>query len=113
MSDSQETTLLVRPRGAQEPFAFVRPQVTLTVLNRSRGQFIVKLRANAQNASHVAWFQRRINRTRWATVKRVRLNRNLTARFTARLPSGTRWVRASVPQTPGYLRTTSAFDRIR
>jgi hypothetical protein len=90
--------------------AFVRPQVTLTVLNRSRASSSSS--CGRTRRTHVVWFQRRINRTRWATVK-VRLNRNLTARFTARLPSGTRWVRASVPQTPGYLRTTSAFDRIR
>jgi hypothetical protein len=111
-----KTGYTARARGgtsAQEPFAFVRPQLTLTAWNRRAGQWIVKMKANAQNASHVVFFQRRINRTRWATVKRVRLNRSLTARFTARLPSGTRWVRASVPQTPGYLRTTSAFVRIR
>jgi hypothetical protein len=110
------TSYTARARGgtsAQEPLAFVRPQVTLTPWNKRAGQFIVKMRANAQNASHVVWFQRRINRTRWATVKRVKLRRDLTARFTVRLPSGTRWVRASVPQTPGYLTATSAFVRIR
>jgi hypothetical protein len=110
------TSYSARARGgssAQEPLAFVRPQVTLTPWNKRTGQFIVKLRADAAHASHVVWFQRRINRTKWATVKRVRLSSSLTARFTARLPSGTRWVRTSVPQTPGYLRATSAFVRIR
>jgi hypothetical protein len=34
-------------------------------------------------------------------------------RFTARLPRGIHRVRASVPQTPGYLRATSAFVRVR
>jgi hypothetical protein len=110
------TGYVARARGgtsAQEPFAFVRPKLALTVWNKRTGQFIVRMRAKAQNASHVVWFQRRINRTRWATVKRVRLNRSLTARFTARLPRGARWVRAVAPQTPGYLRATSAFVRIR
>jgi hypothetical protein len=110
------TTYTARARGgtsAQEPIAFVRPRLVLTPWNKRKGQYIVKMGANAQNASHVVWIQRRINRTRWATVKRVRLSRTLSARFTVRLPSGTRWVRASVPQTPGYLRTTSDFIRIR
>ena len=110
------TSYTARARGgtsAQEPLAFVHPRVILTPWNKRKGQFIVRMRANAQNASHVVWFQRRINRTRWANLKRVRLSRTLTARFTVRLPSGTRWVRASVPQTPGYLSATSDFGRIR
>lgn len=111
-----KTGYTARARGAtsaQEPFAFVRPQVTLTAWNRRAGQWIVKMRADAQNASHVVWFQRRVTRTRWATVKRVQFRRGLTARFTARLPRGARWVRAFVPQTPGYLSATSAFVRVR
>jgi hypothetical protein len=110
------TSYVARARGgtsAQEPFAFVRPRLALTIWNKRKGQFLVRMRANAQNASHVVWFQRRVNRTRWTTVKRVRLSGTLTARFTARLPRGARWVRAVAPQTPGYLRVTSAFVRIR
>jgi hypothetical protein len=111
-----KTSYTARARGgtsAQEPYAFVRPQVTLTAWNKRKGQFIVKLQADAANASHVVWFQRRINRTKWTTVKRVQLRRSQSARFTARVPRGTRWVRAFVPQTPGYLSATSAFVRIR
>jgi hypothetical protein len=111
-----KTSYTARARGgtsAQEPYAFVRPAVTLTAWNKRKGQWIVKMRADAQNASHVVWFQRRVTRTKWATVKRVQLNRALTARFTARLPRGARFVRAFVPQTPGYLSATSAFVRVK
>ena len=110
------TTYTARVRGgasSQEPIAFVRPRLSLIAWNKRAGKWIVRMRADAQNASHVVWFQRRVTRTKWATVKRVQFRRGLTARFTARLPRGTRWVRAVVPQTPGYLRATSAFVRIR
>jgi len=99
--------------STQEPFAFVRPTVKLTRLNSPKGWFAVRMNADDQHVSHVVWFQRRINRTKWLTVKRVRVSRTLTARFTARLPRGTRWVRAVTPQTPGYLRATSDFVRVR
>jgi hypothetical protein len=111
-----KTGYVARARGgasAQEPFAFVRPQLTLTAWNKRKGQWIVRMRADAQNASRVVWFQRRVTRTKWATVKRVQFRRGLTARFTARLPRGARFVRAFVPQTPGYLSATSAFVRVR
>jgi hypothetical protein len=111
-----KTSYTAKVRGgtsAQEPFAFVRPRLSLIARNKRAGKWIVRMRADAQNASHIVWFQRRVNRTRWTTVKRVQFRRGLTARFTARLPRGTRWVRAVTPQTPGYLRATSAFVRIR
>ena len=110
------TSYIARAGGGtstQEPLAFVRPTVRLTRLNRPKGWFAVRVNADAQHVSHVVWFQRRINRTRWLTVKRVHLSRTLTARFRARLPRGARWVRAVTPQTPGYLRATSAFVRVR
>jgi hypothetical protein len=58
-------------------------------------------------------FQRRLQNGRWAKVKRVQLrNRNLSARFTARLPRGVHRVRIAVPQTPGCLGATSPFVRV-
>lgn len=96
--------------SAQEPFAHVRPKVGLRVISAQRGEFRVTMAAQPAHVSRVVFFQRRITRTRWATVKRVQLRaRNLSATFTARLPRGTQRVRISVPQTPGYLRTTSRF----
>ena len=100
--------------SAQEPFAFVRPKVGLRVVNAQTGRFRVTLQAQPEHVSRVVWFQRRVTRTRWANVKKVQLRaRNLSALFTARLPSGTQRVRISIPQTPGYLRTTSRFVLIR
>jgi hypothetical protein len=111
------TSYIARYRGAtsiQEPFAHVRPDVTLRVRNARLGRFTVTLRAARAHASRVIWFQRRITRTSWKTVKRVRLRGTaMSARFTARLPRGTQRVRAFVPQTPGYLRATSAFVLVR
>jgi len=111
------TSYVARWQGAtsiQEPFAFVRPDVTLRVRNARRGEFIVTMRAARAHASRVIWFQRRVTRTRWATVKRIRLRGTaMSARFRARLPRGTQRVRAFVPQTPGYLRATSAFILVR
>lgn len=99
--------------SAQEPFAFVRPDLRLLAWNKRKGQYIVTMNADPQNASRVVWFQRRVGRTKWVTVRRVKLRHGLTARFTARVPRATRWVRAMTPQTPGYLRATSRFIRVR
>jgi hypothetical protein len=97
----------------QEPFAHVRPNVGLRVLNARRGLFRVSVAARPEHVSRVVLFQRRITRTRWATVRRVRLRSStLRTRFAARIPRGTHRVRILVPQTPGYLRATSAFVRV-
>jgi hypothetical protein len=97
----------------QEPYAHVRPSVGLRVLNARRGLFRVSMAARPEHVSRVVLFQRRITRTSWATVRRVRLRSSrLSARFTARIPRGTSRVRILVPQTPGYLRSTSAFVRV-
>lgn len=99
--------------SAQEPFAHVRPKVGLRVLSARRGLFRVTMAARPEHVSRVVLFQRRITASRWATVRRVRLrSRNLSARFTARIPRGTHRVRISVPQTPGYLHATSRFVRV-
>jgi hypothetical protein len=100
--------------SAQEPFAHVRPKVGLRVISARRGEFRVTMAARPEHVSRVVLFQRRITRTRWVTVKRVQLRaRNLSTIFTARLPRGSQRVRISVPQTPGYLRTTSRFVLVR
>src|ERR687896_2281656 len=94
----------------EEPFAFVRPKAGLRVISARQGRFRVTLSAQPGHVSRVVWFQRRVTRTRWANVRRVRLRaRNLSAVFTARLPRGSQRVRMFIPQTPGYLRTTSRF----
>jgi hypothetical protein len=111
------TSYIARWQGAssvQEPFAFVRPDVTLRVRNARLGRFAVSMRATRAHASRVVWFQRRTSRTSWKTVKRVRLRGTaMSASFTARLPRGVHRVRAFVPQTPGYLRATSDFVLVR
>lgn len=111
------TTYAARTTGmasAQEVAAHVRPKVGLRVVNARTGQFRVTMSAVPEHVSRVVYFQRRITRTRWATVRRVRLRgSNLSTAFSARLPRGTQRVRISVPQTPGYLRTTSAFVLVR
>jgi hypothetical protein len=97
----------------QEPLAHVRPKVGLRVINARLGQFRVTMMAQPQHVSRVVIFQRRLRTGRWARVKRVQLrNRNLSARFTARLPRGVHRVRIAVPQTPGYLAATSPFVRV-
>jgi hypothetical protein len=99
--------------SAQEPFVFIRPKVGLRVISARRGEFRVTMQARPEHVSRVVWFQRRVTRTRWANVKKIQLrNRNLSARFTARLPRGAMRIRILVPQTPGYLRATSAFVRV-
>lgn len=96
----------------QEPYAHVRPKVGLRVINARRGQFRVTMMAQPEHVSRVVWFERRLGRS-WVNVKKVRIrNRNLSARFTARLPRGTHRVRIAVDQTPGYLRATSRFVRV-
>jgi hypothetical protein len=111
------TSYIARWQGAssvQEPFAFVRPDVTLRVRNARLGRFTVTMRAARAHVSRVVWFQRRTSRTSWKTVKRVRLRGTaMSARFTAPLPRGLHRVRAFVPQTPGYLRSTSDFVLVR
>lgn len=111
------TSYAARWRGVaseQEPLAHVRPELGLRVRNARLGRFLVTMQAQREHASRVIWFQRRVAGTRWNTVKKVRLRGNrLSARFTARLPRGIHRVRAFVPQTPGYLRATSAFVRVR
>lgn len=100
-------------QSAQEPFVHVRPKVGLRVLNARLGRFRVTMMAQPEHVSRVVIFQRRLRSGRWAKVRSVRLrNRNLSARFTARLPRGVHRVRIAVPQTPGYLGTTSAFVRV-
>ena len=111
------TSYTARWRGVvsnQEPVAHVRPQLTLRVRNARLGRFLVTMRADRAHASRVVLFQRRVTRTSWATVKRIRLRGTaMSARFTARLPFGSQRVRAFVPQTPGYLRATSDFVLVR
>lgn len=97
----------------QEVFAHIRPKVGLRVISARRGIFRVTMMAQPRHVSRVVWFERRIGRT-WHNVRRVRLrNRNLSARFTARLPRGAHRVRIAVDQTPGYLRATSRFVLVR
>ena len=99
--------------SSQEPYAHVRPKVGLRVLNARLGRFRVTMMAQPEHVSRVVWFQRRLRNNRWANVKKVQLRaRNLSARFTARLPRGTQRVRIFVPATPGYLRGTSSFVRV-
>lgn len=96
----------------QEPYAHVRPKVGLRVINARTGLFRVTMQAQPQHVSRVVTFQRLIG-TRWAKVKRVQLRgTNLSAQFRARLPRGVHRVRILVPQTPGYLRATSAHVRV-
>ena len=83
------------------------------MLNARRGLFRVTMMAQPEHVSRVVWFQRRLRANRWANVKRIQLrNRNLSARFTARLRPGAHRYRITVPQTPGYLRGRSAFVRV-
>lgn len=97
----------------QEPYAHVRPKVGLRVISARQGLFRSTMQAQPGHVSRVVWFQRRV-RTRWVNVKKIQLRqRNLSARFTARLPRGFQRVRIFVPQTPGYLRTTSRFVPVR
>ncbi|HYZ91447.1 MAG TPA: hypothetical protein VFA34_03525 [Actinomycetota bacterium] len=98
----------------QAPYAHVRPKVGLRVINARSGRFRVTMRAQPEHVSRVVWFQRRTARAHWANVKKIHIRqRNLSARFTARLPRGFQRVRIFVPQTPGYLRGTSRFVRVR
>jgi hypothetical protein len=111
------TSYTARWRGvasAEEPLAHVAPTLGLRVRNARLGRFQVTMQARPEHASRVIWFQRRVTESRWTTVKKVRLRGDrLSVRFTTRLPRGMHRVRASVPQTPGYLRATSAFVRVR
>jgi hypothetical protein len=69
----------------------VRPKIGLRVISARRGVFRVT-----------------------AGAEKVHLRRrNLSARFSARLPRRTQRVRIFVPQTPGYLRATRRFALIR
>lgn len=98
----------------QEPYAHVRPKVGLRVISARRGLFRMTMQAEPEHVSKVAWFQRRAGRTRWVNVKKIQTRRrNLSVRFRARLPRGVQRVRLLVPQTPGYLRTTTRFVRVR
>ena len=111
------TSYTARWRGAvsaQEPYAHVTPRLGLRVRNARLGRFLVTMGARPEHASRVIWFQRRISSSEWRTVKRIRLRGDrMSATFTARLPRGIQRVRAFVPQTPGYLRATSQFVRVR
>jgi hypothetical protein len=111
------TSYSARWRGItsdQEPIVHVTPELALKARNARLGRFVVTMQARRQDASRVIWFQRRISGTQWRTVKKVRLPGNrLSVAFTARLPRGMHRVRAFVPQTPGYLRATSDFVRVR
>jgi hypothetical protein len=97
----------------QEVYAHVRPKVGLRVVSARLRRFRVTMQALPEHVSHVVLFQRRVTRSRWRTVRRVRISsRNLSAVFTARLPRGVQRVRIVVPQTPGYLRGFSRFVRV-
>lgn len=98
----------------QEPYTHVRPKIGLRVLNARRGVFRWTMQAEPEHVSKVAWLQRRVTRTRWINVKKLQtVRRNLSARFRVRLPRGVHRVRIVTPQTPGYLRGTSRFVRVR
>jgi len=100
--------------SAQEPYAHVRPKVGLRVISARNGQYRVTMQAQPAHVSRVVYFQRLLSGNRWANVKKIQLRgTNLSAAFTARLPRGSHRVRISVPQTPGYLRATSAFVLVR
>jgi hypothetical protein len=111
------TSYTARWRGitsAEEPLAHVAPTIGLRVRNARLGRFQATMQAQPEHASRVIWFQRRVTASRWQTVKKIQLRGDrLGVRFTARLPRGIHRVRAFVPQTPGYLRATSAFVRVR
>lgn len=99
--------------SSREPYAHVRPKVGLRVVDARLGAYRMTMMAQPEHVSRVAWFQRRLRNNRWANVKKVQLrNRNLSTRFRVRLPRGTHRVRMFVPQTPGYLRSTSRFVRV-
>ena len=98
--------------------AHVRPKVGLRALRD--GRFRVTVGANPRHVSRVAFFQRRVTLTRWATVRRVRLRARSyleqpgrSAIFRVKLPRGTQRVRIVVPQAQGYLSATSRVALVR
>lgn len=85
------------------PIVYVRPRLTLRVMNARLGQFTLRARAGATYAGKLAYLQRRVG-NRWRIVTRARLGRNGAVRFRASLPRGTTRVRVTMPPAPGYLR---------
>lgn len=119
-SPGTRTTYSARWRNVStaQVVAHVRPKVGLRALRD--GRFRVTVGANPRHVSRVAFFQRRVTLTRWATVRRVRLNARSyleqpgrSAIFRAKLPRGTQRVRIVVPQAPGYLSATSRVALVR
>lgn len=89
----------------------VRPRVGLGISAR---RFTTKVTARDSFAGSVVLLQRRAGR-RWATVQRVVLNLNSTARFAAKLPHGTSLIRVVLPAREagdGYLTGISKTLRV-
>ena len=75
------------------------PGIDLQVVSAARSMFFAHARRCC--ARRAALFQRRAANGRWRTVKRVRLNRHGSRRFTATLPRGASRVRIVLPKRHG------------
>jgi hypothetical protein len=87
------------------------PEVTLRILSAADRLFAVTVRGKRSYRGKAVYMQRRTAAGRWRIVKKVRLGKRATKRFTAPLPRGVSRVRIFVPKLgPG---TRAGFSRVR
>ena len=87
------------------------PEVTLRVVSASDRLFAVTVRGKRSYARKTVYMQRRTATGRWRIVKKVRLGKRSTKRFTAPLPHGVSRVRIFVPKVgPG---SRAGYSRVR
>jgi hypothetical protein len=87
------------------------PEVTLRVVSASDRLFAVTVRGKRSYVRKTVYMQRRTATGRWRIVKKVRLGKRSTKRFTAPLPRGVSRVRIFVPKVgPG---SRAGYSRVR
>jgi hypothetical protein len=87
----------------------VRPMITLTLVNPTSGTFSTKVTGARSFAGKFVLVQR-LNSTGVTTMKKVTLDANSSATFTARLHHGRNRLRVVMPTSqtePGYITATS------
>jgi hypothetical protein len=90
--------------------AFVRLKVRLRLISASARHGAFRVTTPAGPASGVVWFQRRVTRTRWVSLKKYLRAGGV---FTVPLPRGTQRVRVMIPKTHGYLSATNSVLVVR
>jgi hypothetical protein len=106
-----QTSYLASWQGGLSPATVVGVSPSVSFRLVPRGRFKARVTGGHSFAKRSVQLQRRSASGRWVTVKRVRLNRNSTAVFRARLPRGASTLRVAMSVNQAGYGYLAGFSR--